>query len=395
MRAGLFKQKTLWLGILAVFVVLSIFGVAMMGSVAGAKPKSLPVALVVLDESATLPDGGTLAVGDMMKDMLQSNSQLPVKWDILKSETAAREGLDAQKYYGALILPANLSAGVLSMQTSAPAPAVVQILVNEGMSVQASTAVKQMLGQAMQMAGDALSQQMLSTIGSQTEVIPVTTAQALLTPFQVQEEVVHPVGVNHASGNAPGMLIQILWIGCLIVSVVLYQVVNQASGRNRLGGMVLIQGAMGIVLAGVVSGFLVWMASSWYGMEMNNAASIWFVLWLSGSAFFLIQSTLLNWLGFPAMGILVLLMFFSMPVLNMAPEFLPQVTQDWLYTWTPLRIAGSSLRDVMYFDGLTPYVAHTTILWAIAAAFLALFLTSVLKKANAKEKNASALTTAS
>ena len=89
--------------------------------------------------------------------------------------------------------------------------------------------------------------------------------------------------------------------------------------------------------------------------------------------FFLLQSTLLNWMGIPAMGILVLLMFFSMPLLNMAPEFLPQATQDWLYSWTPLRFGASALRDVMYFDGYAPSSSHSAVMWFIAGGFLVLF----------------------
>ena len=107
-------------------------GVAMMGSIAGAKPKSLPVALVVLDQPAELPNGEPLAVGDMMKGMLQGNSQLPIQWKIVNSEAEAREGLDSQKYYGALVLPEDLSASILSLQSPDPKPAVVQVLVNEG-----------------------------------------------------------------------------------------------------------------------------------------------------------------------------------------------------------------------------------------------------------------------
>lgn len=234
---GFLRQNMLWVGALVIILVLSIFGVAMMGSIAGAKPKSLPVALVVLDQPAALPNGEPLAVGDMMKGMLQGNSQLPIHWEIVKSEAEAREGLDSQKYYGALVLPEDLSAGILSLQSPAPKPAVVQVLVNEGMSTQASTAVKQMLGQAMKMAGVQLSNQALTMISTQTDMLPVATAQALLTPFEVHEEVVHPVGVNHASGNAPGMLVQILWIGCLIISVFLFQALQKAvadgSSRGR------------------------------------------------------------------------------------------------------------------------------------------------------------------
>lgn len=384
------RQKMLWIGALAVLLVLMVFGVAMMGSIVGAKPKSLPVALVVLDQPAALPNGETLAVGEKMKGMLASNTQLPIQWEIVDSEAEAREGLDGQKYYGALVLPEDLSAGILSLQSPAPKPAVVQVLVNEGMSTQASTAVKQILGQAMKMAGSELSKQTLDMIGSRTEELPVATAQALLTPFVVQEEIVHPVGANHASGNAPGLLTQILWIGCLIISLSLFQALQRATADgSRRGIAILLQGAAGLLLAGLASGFLVWMASSWYGMELANGSSVWLMLWLAGAAFFLLQSTLLNWLGLPAIGILVLLMFFSMPLLNMAPEFLPQATQDWLYSWTPLRFAASALRDVMYFDGVSASSANAAVLWSIAGGFLVLLLASMLKKGSRSDKRKS------
>ena len=102
----------------------------------------------------------------------------------------------------------------------------------------------------------------------------------------------------------------------------------------------------------------------------------WLFLWLAGSAFFLLQSSLLNWIGFRAMPLLVLLMFFSVPLLNMAPEFLSQTTRDWIYSWTPLRFAAGGLREVMYFGGLDAAHSNALILWGVAVGFLVLLLSS-------------------
>lgn len=377
----LLKQKRLWIGIIIVFVAIMVFGAAMMGSVLGAKPKELPVALVVLDQPARLPTGESLEAGKMVREKLTANTQLPISWEIVGSEAEARVGLDNHQYYGVLLLPADLSSGLLSLATLAPKPATVQIIVNEGMNTQASTVVKQVLGQVMKGVSLELSMQFLGQIGQQTEQIPVSTAQALLTPIVVKEEIIHPVGINNASGNAPGLLTQTMWIGSLVTGLLLFLVTQwtMAAGARRRWTVIASQTGVGLVVICALSGFLVWMASSWYGMELAQAVDTWLFLWLAGSAFFLLQSSLFNWIGLPSIGILVLLMFFSMPVLNMAPEFLSQATQDWLYSWTPLRFVASGLREVMYFGGLESVSSSATVVWWIAGVCLVVVLASGLK----------------
>jgi YhgE/Pip-like protein len=377
----LIKQKRLWIGIVVVFVVLMVFGAAMMGSVLGAKPKDLPVAIVVLDQEADLPTGGTLDVGGMVQEQLLANTALPVSWEIIRTEAEAREGLAQGDFYGVLVLPSDLSSGLLSLASPAPQPPTVHIIINEGLSTQASTVVRTVLQQAMRGVSLQLSTQLLGQIGQQSEQIPVTAAQALLSPIIVKEEIVHPVGVNNASGNAPGLLAQIMWIGSLVTGLLLFVLNGKviADGARR-GITIVTQTIIGLGVIAAMSGFLVWMASAWYGMELAHAIDTWLFLWLAGSAFFLLQSSLFNWIGLPSIGILVLLMFFSMPLLNMAPEFLSQATQDWLYSWTPLKFVAAGLREVMYFGGIDAGSSNVAVLWGIASVFLVVLLASGLKK---------------
>jgi YhgE/Pip-like protein len=377
----LIKQKRLWIGIVVVFVVLMVFGAAMMGSVLGAKPKDLPVAIVVLDQEADLPTGGTLDVGGMVQEQLLANMALPVSWEIIRTEAEAREGLAQGDFYGVLVLPSDLSSGLLSLASPAPQPPTVHIIINEGLSTQASTVVRTVLQQAMRGVSLQLSTQLLGQIGQQSEQIPVTAAQVLLSPIVVKEEIVHPVGVNNASGNAPGLLAQIMWIGSLVTGLLLFFLNGKviADGARR-GTIIVTQTIIGLGVIAALSGFLVWMASAWYGMELAHAIDTWLFLWLAGTAFFLLQSALFNWIGLPSIGILVLLMFFSMPLLNMAPEFLSQATQDWLYSWTPLKFVAAGLREVMYFGGIDAGSSNVVVLWGIASVFLVVLLASGLKK---------------
>ena len=123
-----------------------------------------------------------------------------------------------------------------------------------------------MLGQAMKMAGAQLSKQALTMISVQTDMLPVTTAQALLTPFEVHEEIVHPVGVNHASGNAPGMLVQILWIGCLIISVFLFQALQKAVADGSSRGTSIVLQALQVCC------WPVWLPVFWCGWHPPGMA---------------------------------------------------------------------------------------------------------------------------
>lgn len=390
---NMLKQKMTWLGVAIVLVVLVVFGAAMMGSVLGSKPKELPVALVVLDRPARLPNGGTLAAGETIRDQMLSNRALPFAWHVVNSEAKAREGLDNREYYGVLVLPADLSSGMLSLATPSPIHPKVKIIANEGMNAQASTVVRQVLGQAMNLISRELAQQLLGQVGQQTEQVPVETAKAFMAPMNVQEEVVHPPGANHASGNAPGLLIQIMWIGSLVTGVVMFLTSRKAvASGSRRWTVSTLQAIAGLVIAGIASGFTLWMASSWYGMELANAGEIWLFLWLAGSAFFLLQSSLLNWIGFPAMPLLVLLMFFSLPLLNMAPEFLSQVTREWIYSWTPLRFAAEGLREAMYFGGLGAVSSNVFVLWGVAGGFLALLLASGWKANHASDAVSTSVT---
>ncbi|SDE17032.1 hypothetical protein SAMN02799630_04894 [Paenibacillus sp. UNCCL117] len=92
------------------------------------------------------------------------------------------------------------------------------------------------------------------------------------------------------------------------------------------------------MIVGIASCFTIWMASSWYGMELVNAAGdvvVPMVVRISilFTAIFLAKLDRIPG-NTTACTADVLL-----PLLNMAPEFLSQSTRDWIYSWTPLRFA--------------------------------------------------------
>lgn len=390
----LFKNRLLWLGAVGAFVVMIVFGLAMMGTTAGIKPKDLPVALVVADEGTALPGSDKrLEIGKLIAESLAKAEGLPVKWIQVASEEEALLGMDAREYYGALVLPADLSAGVASVMSPSPKSPVVTAWVNEGMNTQASAAVRQVLKQGTDMIKVNVSRMLLEQIGQAQEAIPVATAGALLQPFAVQEQIAHPVGANNASGNAPNLLTQILWMACLVSSITLFLATGKTieRGGNRFAAIAA-QSVFGVVFAAASAWFALWMAGGWYGMQIDDKAGLWLFLWLAASALFLIQSGLLHWLGFAAVPLLVLLLFFSMPIMGMAPESLSDTTRDWLYSWTPFRFVASGAREWMYFGGAGN--ADASVLAWIAAGCGALLLASGFMPAKRKPNEAGVKETA-
>ncbi|MBA2943157.1 DUF3533 domain-containing protein [Paenibacillus sp. CGMCC 1.16610] len=386
-----FKMKTARIGFVVVFVVILVFGLALMGSVLSAKPQDLPVALVILDQPATLPDGNALAVGEMVKEKLKGIAELPVKWVEVSSEAELATQLDEQKVYGALVLPADISSGVASLQSPSPKPATVRIVLNEGTNAQAVSAVRMILQQVTNTISSQLAGQLLSQVGQHTQQMPVSAANALLHPFQLTEQVVHPAGSNNANGNAPNLLVQIMWLACMVASAFLFVTARQ-HGQNRrsLAGTVASQLTAGVLLVTVASAFLLWMAHAWYGMAIAQPGATWLYLWLMAVAFLLVQTALLNWIGLPSMLLLVLIFFFSMPVIGMPQELLPQVAADWLYSWTPFRYAAVGLRSIMYFDGKGVLSQSLYVLAGMAAAGLILAALAVFKPRKAARPSVAA-----
>ena len=62
----------------------------------------IPVAVVSLDKDYTLKDGSVVNMGESVMESLHSNTS--VKWIFLDTEEEAREGVEAGKYYAAIII---------------------------------------------------------------------------------------------------------------------------------------------------------------------------------------------------------------------------------------------------------------------------------------------------
>lgn len=131
------KYRGVLIGITVVTIVTIIFGAALMGSIVGAKPNAVPIAFVMEDEGAVLPNGMEINIGEMISEKLLFNDLLPFEWVQIDSLQELQQKLDDREIYGAIILPQALSQHVFSLMSEQQQVAEIKAVYNEGANMQA------------------------------------------------------------------------------------------------------------------------------------------------------------------------------------------------------------------------------------------------------------------
>lgn len=88
--------------------------------------QNIKIAVANNDKGTTNDLVGELNAGDEVIDKLKDNDQLG--WTIVDSEKEAKEGVEAGKYYAALVIPSDFSEGMLSMLSRRLPPAQTDLL---------------------------------------------------------------------------------------------------------------------------------------------------------------------------------------------------------------------------------------------------------------------------
>ncbi|GGG75830.1 YhgE/Pip domain-containing protein [Paenibacillus radicis (ex Gao et al. 2016)] len=390
---NMFRNKLVWIGLALVVGVIFIMGLAQLGSSSNPVPKNMPVALVSLDKEVQLPNGQTLAIGKMIEQQLMTaapsqGTEPPLKWERVNSKDTAMQGLDDKKYYSVLILPESLSADIATLFSPQPKAAAVEVYLNQGMNITGANLVSQVLTKIGEGMNGQLRKQVLEGVKAQGDILNSAQAAALASPITLQTEIVHPVPAHSANGNAPVAFTILAWFGAMIASVLTFQASAKARSTSKLSnaGVAVSQAVIGLLYVLVALGATLLLAKSTLGMTIADSWQFSIYFTFISYCFFLMQSCLLNWLGMNGMPIMILIFFFGSPILALPSQMLPAFTQDWLYSWIPLRFGTEILREVLYFGGSSFSSASAVTLIIIGAVALCLSLLAAVVKPY-KDKN--------
>ncbi|WP_147535185.1 YhgE/Pip domain-containing protein [Bacillus marasmi] len=346
---GFFKNKMVWLGLGGIILLASVLTFAFMGSTINSTPKKMPLAIVVEDEGVQLANGKQMNLGEALIKDIQKEDSPSVKWKLLKSKQSALSAMDEKKFYAVIIIQRDFTRDVLSQVTNKPTIPTATIIMNEGMNpVGASVALQIANGVVTQFSKQITIQ--LSSLMAELN-IPITPdlAKTITEPFKVDTVKRNPVGTNNANGNTPALFTQILWLVTFISSMMLFTIRKKGPKENQTAWSLVSQILAGTLYVSISSGGILILAVRVLGVSVPNEGDLFMLLVLIGLCFFLIQNALLMWIGYLAAPIIILLFFFSAPILTMAPEMLPEFTRDYLYSWIPFRFSVESFKDLLFF----------------------------------------------
>ncbi|MED1410795.1 MULTISPECIES: YhgE/Pip domain-containing protein [Bacillus] len=385
----MFKNKLLYLSPVIALLVVFIFSLTLFPTVQP-KPKNLPIAIVNEDQGVEIPNQAKMNMGQTIVDMIKKTSKTDeepaVKWVEVKNKELVQKGLNNQEYYAALVIPKDFSVKQASLRTPQPSSPEVEIYINQGMNMAASTMAGQMLNGVFDNMNNNVRTQLLEGFKAKGTTLTADQVSKLVTPIVKKVTNVNEIGKNSANGNSPISLFQPLWIASLASAAIIFIAISKMPVGTRKENFVLKvkQIVTGAVAALVIGFGLTWIADGMVGLNIPNLSDTALFLSITSFSFFLMISAVLSLVGLKGIGLFALLLFFGAPLLSLAPEMLSSFYQDWVHSWLPMQFMIEGLREIFFFGkGLSWNTPVIVLVW-IGVVSMVIILATALKRSAVK-----------
>ncbi|MFQ3744583.1 ABC transporter permease [Staphylococcus nepalensis] len=385
---NIFKSKLLWLAPIVAILIFVIFSIAFYPAF-NPKPKDIPMAIVNQDKGTDI-QGKNINIGKHLEDKLMDSNSGAVKWVQVDSEADIKKGMKDQKYYGAAIIEKDFSKHALSKTQnvvmyakkqemkdkvqSGEVPAEQAKKMQEKMTESGSdqkittqkasfktmvndgggTQISQMASQILEGMGDNVNQQItkqsLSILQKQDVDVKASDVQSLTHPVNVSSEKINKISSHQAGGNGPFLMFMPVWMGSILISVLLFfafRTSNNIAIHHRIIAS-LGQIAMTIVTAFVGAFAYIYFMEVVLGFDFNNTNMTATFVALAIMGFVGLILGTMTWLGLKSIPIFFLLMFFSMQLVTLPKQMLPDFYQKYIVGWNPFAHYANSLREILY-----------------------------------------------
>ncbi|HFZ8647877.1 TPA: YhgE/Pip domain-containing protein [Staphylococcus aureus] len=383
---NIFKNKLLWIAPIATMIILVIFSLAFYPAY-NPKPKDLPIGILNEDKGITIQDKN-VNIGKKLEDKLLDSDSNKIKWVKVDSEKDLEKDLKDQKIFGVAIIDKDFSKDAMSktqkvvmdskkeeMQQKVASgeipPQVVQqmkqkmgnqqvevkqakfkTIVSEGSSLQGSQIASAVLTGMGDNINAQITKQSLETLTSQNVKVNAADINGLTNPVKVDNEKLNKVKDHQAGGNAPFLMFMPIWIGSIVTSILLFFAFRTS---NNIVVQHRIIASIGQMIFAVVAAFAgsfvyIYFMQGVQGFDFDHPNRIAIFVEFAILGFVGLILGVMVWLGMKSVPIFFILMFFSMQLVTLPKQMLPESYQKYVYDWNPFTHYATSVRELLYLN---------------------------------------------
>ncbi|HDG5480273.1 TPA: YhgE/Pip domain-containing protein [Staphylococcus aureus] len=383
---NIFKNKLLWIAPIATMIILVIFSLAFYPAY-NPKPKDLPIGILNEDKGTTIQDKN-VNIGKKLEDKLLDSDSNKIKWVKVDSEKDLEKDLKDQKIFGVAIIDKDFSKDAMSktqkvvmdskkeeMQQKVASgeipPQVVQqmkqkmgnqqvevkqakfkTIVSEGSSLQGSQIASAVLTGMGNNINAQITKQSLETLTSQNVKVNAADINGLTNPVKVDNEKLNKVKDHQAGGNAPFLMFMPIWIGSIVTSILLFFAFRTS---NNIVVQHRIIASIGQMIFAVVAAFAgsfvyIYFMQGVQGFDFDHPNRIAIFVAFAILGFVGLILGVMVWLGMKSVPIFFILMFFSMQLVTLPKQMLPESYQKYVYDWNPFTHYATSVRELLYLN---------------------------------------------
>ncbi|BDV06332.1 TPA: YhgE/Pip domain-containing protein [Staphylococcus aureus] len=383
---NIFKNKLLWIAPIATMIILVIFSLAFYPAY-NPKPKDLPIGILNEDKGTTI-QYKNVNIGKKLEDKLLDSDSNKIKWVKVDSEKDLEKDLKDQKIFGVAIIDKDFSKDAMSktqkvvmdskkeeMQQKVASgeipPQVVQqmkqkmgnqqvevkqakfkTIVSEGSSLQGSQIASAVLTGMGDNINAQITKQSLETLTSQNVKVNAADINGLTNPVKVDNEKLNKVKDHQAGGNAPFLMFMPIWIGSIVTSILLFFAFRTS---NNIVVQHRIIASIGQMIFAVVAAFAgsfvyIYFMQGVQGFDFDHPNRIAIFVAFAILGFVGLILGVMVWLGMKSVPIFFILMFFSMQLVTLPKQMLPESYQKYVYDWNPFTHYATSVRELLYLN---------------------------------------------
>ncbi len=383
---NIFKNKLLWIAPIATMIISVIFSLAFYPAY-NPKPKDLPIGILNEDKGTTIQDKN-VNIGKKLEDKLLDSDSNKIKWVKVDSEKDLEKDLKDQKIFGVAIIDKDFSKDAMSktqkvvmdskkeeMQQKVASgeipPQVVQqmkqkmgnqqvevkqakfkTIVSEGSSLQGSQIASAVLTGMGDNINAQITKQSLETLTSQNVKVNAADINGLTNPVKVDNEKLNKVKDHQAGGNAPFLMFMPIWIGSIVTSILLFFAFRTS---NNIVVQHRIIASIGQMIFAVVAAFAgsfvyIYFMQGVQGFDFDHPNRIAIFVAFAILGFVGLILGVMVWLGMKSVPIFFILMFFSMQLVTLPKQMLPESYQKYVYDWNPFTHYATSVRELLYLN---------------------------------------------